>query len=173
LAWEPWPNSYARHAGRLATARCRGFGRTRCRNARAAAGARSFESGTMGNPKQLTSKEEPGFQLSRAPNPFSDQDSLSALRDDAEPVECLLFVGEPLSRPGGRSRGTDDHCTSWRRLRGVRLSRPGRGNRSQPRDGSQCQRKSSHEHPPLSLASSGIREESRTLVVSSVKGDRV
>ena len=59
LAWEPSPNSYARHAGRLATARCRGFGRTRCRNAHAAAGARSSESGTMANPDRPPRTKSP------------------------------------------------------------------------------------------------------------------
>jgi hypothetical protein len=67
LAWEPSPNSYARHAGRLATARCRGFGRTRCHHARAAAGARSFESGTMGNPDSPPRRKSP-VHLSRAPS---------------------------------------------------------------------------------------------------------
>jgi hypothetical protein len=72
--------------------------------------------------------------------------TLSALRD-AEPGEGLHFVGEPLSRPRGRSRSTNDYRTSWRRLWGVRLSRSGRGNCSQPRYSSQCQRKSSHVIP--------------------------
>jgi hypothetical protein len=44
--WDPLPSSCARHAGERAIAGCRGFGRTRCRRARAAAGARSSESGT-------------------------------------------------------------------------------------------------------------------------------
>jgi hypothetical protein len=94
-----------------------------------------FQGGASGTGRDAS--RSIGARPRPAPSP------LCALRH-AEAREGRSLVGEPLSRPRGRSRSTDDHRTSWWRLRRGRQSRSGRGYCRQPGGGRQGKRKSSH-----------------------------
>ena len=91
-----------------------------------------------------------------APSPCG---SPGSLRQDAEPEEGRVFVGQSLCRARECGRSPDNYRTSARRLRGVCLSRSG-SDRSQARSCHQRERKSPHRLL-LSPAMSGNREVMR------------
>jgi hypothetical protein len=91
-----------------------------------------------------------------APSPCG---SPGSLRQDAEPGEGRVFVGQSLCRARECGRSPDNYRTSAWRLWGVCLSRSG-SDRSQARSSNQRERKSPH-FLLLSPAMSGNRDVMR------------